>query len=300
MNSSELKNTHIPVMVGEVLKSFLRLKSQNGDTEMVMVDTTLGSGGHAAAIINSMLVANNKDKHSFELLDLDERAVELLKSRVDTTGLNVNFYQQNFRVQPIGLKYQPEKSYFILADLGLSQNQLDTGLGFSFKTDAPLDMRLDQQLAVTAADLLRVLPVRQLTKIFGEYGQLSQAEELAKLIVHRRNTGFQIDTTKQFNEVLKSLKLGIPKHMAKAYQALRIAVNSEIDNLSQLLAWSQEYLMDGKGMLVVITFHSIEQSIVVRFCKSKSLKLEIIKPSAAEITSNPRSRSAILNLVTKN
>jgi 16S rRNA (cytosine1402-N4)-methyltransferase len=287
-------------MVAEVLKAFQKFSSQGGDKDLVIVDTTLGSGGHTAAIMSTKIVANNKNRHSFELLDLDERAIDLLKDRVELTGLKVRFHKQNFRIQPSGFNYEPKKNYLVLADLGLSQNQLDTGLGFSFKTEAPLDMRLDQQLAVTAADLLKLLPVRQLTKIFGEYGQLSQAEDLAKLIVHRRNTGFYITTTTQLNEVLKSLKLGTPKHMAKAYQALRIAVNSELDNLSQLLEWSQVFLANGKGMLAVITFHSIEQSIVVRYCKSKNLKLEIIKPSAAEVNSNPRSRSAILNLVTKN
>lgn len=209
----------------------------------------------------------------------------------------------------------------ILLDLGISSPQIDEGdRGFSFRFDAPLDMRMDQTRGKTAAELLTTISEQQLGKVIKDYGEERFAKQVARAIIKERTDGRAITTTGQLAKIVAS---AIPKiepgqnPATRTFQALRIFVNSELEELSLILPKCLNLLAEG-GRLVVISFHSLEDRIVKQFIQGEQNRDDLparfpvkaidlpqprlkavgkaIKPTAAEIKQNPRSRSAVMRV----
>lgn len=290
LTSSREDLIHKPVLLNEVLH-FLNVKKGTK-----YIDLTVGAGGHSLEIVN----------RGGQVLGLDvdpqilERAKKLLGDRATLTRAN---YTQ---IDEVALCFGFEMVDGVLLDLGLSSLQLDNGnRGFSFRHDSPLDMRMDPNLGVSAADLVNGLNVGELERLFSRLGEERQAKSIAREIVRTREIK-KITTTLQLVEIVKKVKRGgFGKKINPAtqvFQALRIAVNDELNNLREVLPKAAN-LLKKDGRLVVISFHSLEDRIVKDFFKSSS-ELEIITekpitPSEEELVLNPRSRSAKMRVAQK-
>ncbi len=309
------ENIHQPVLLAETLRL---LKPQAGE---IFVDATLGLGGHTEAI----LTAN--DKTRVIGIDQDAEAIELAKERLGNFSERFNVFHSNFSdIMQVLAETEIEKVDGVLADLGVSSLQFDSQTrGFSFRFDAPLDMRMNPDSnSETAAELLETLSEFEIARIIYEYGEERLSRRIARRIVERRENGEPIKTTKQLAETVEKA-VGRGKkdkiHPAtRTFQALRIAVNGELEILERFIRDSVEILKKN-GRLAVITFHSLEDRIVKQtlqklsgkcFCPPKfpqcvcGAKTEIeiltrkpIVPSEAEIEENPRARSAKLRACLK-
>ncbi|MFH1226222.1 MAG: 16S rRNA (cytosine(1402)-N(4))-methyltransferase RsmH [bacterium] len=305
---------HQSVLLEEVIELL------NPQPNQHFIDCTLGGGGHAEAILertgpNGKLLG----------IDLDDEAIKNGREKLARFGDRVVLIQGNFKnINKIKDEFFPKCAISgILADLGLSSNQLagGSGRGFSFKVDQQLDMRLDDKQALTAAEIVNHYSEEQLFEIFQNYGQEKLAGLIAqKIIVVRqkhppsasRRSG--IKTTAELVEIilavyrqkLKSQKeipwIGGLHPATKVFQALRIAVNDELENLRVFLAEAIKALSPN-GRLAVISFHSLEDRIIKQFFKNQSdLKIinkKVIPPSFQERKNNPRSRSAKLRVAAK-
>lgn len=302
---------HISVLPCEV-SSFL-IPERGG----IFVDATLGLGGHS----KSLLLASEKiTLHAFEH---DPHALSIAKENLEAFGERVVYHQENFSRLEECLRGQ--KIQGILFDLGVSSLQLDTPeRGFSFRTEGPLDMRMNPNTSVTAKDLIMNESEDFLAKIFREYGEDPYSRKIAReIVVARKAKSFS--TTKELAEFIMQKKPFVPNKKvggghpaAQIFQALRIAVNRELEVLP--LALSQAFsLLDDGGRIVVISFHSLEDSIVKQFFRLHSLREKRNKyiPSAntspflslltkkpvmameEEVVKNPRSRSARLRAAEK-
>ena len=271
------------------------------------VDLTFGGGGHSLEVLkklgkNGRLVVFDQDQDAFVNVPEDKRLI---------------FVGANFRYLKHYLRYHAiEKVDGILADLGISSHQIDQPeRGFSFKSDAALDMRMDVRSKRTASQLLNEAPREELVRIFKSYGELRNAFALSSAIMAAREEA-GIETTGDLERVMKRF---IPKHqpskfLARVYQALRIEVNREMEALRKMLDQTAACLKPG-GRLVVITYHSIEDRIVKNYMRSGNLEGEIekdfygnvlspwklvnrsvITPSEEEIKENNRARSAKLRI----
>ncbi len=266
------------------------------------IDCTLGGGGHTKAILG---------KGGLVLgIDQDPEAIQQVKERLDPeiTDRKLVLKHGNFA----HLKDLVTDTGFgsvagILFDLGVSSHQLETDYrGFSFKREAKLDMRMDPiTQTVTAADLVNAGSERELSHLFWQFGEERDSRRIAKAIVEQREKG-RINTVDQLAELIVSVSRrsqGDRTHPAtRVFQALRIAVNDELDNLATALAQAVE-LLAPQGRLVVISFHSLEDRIVKDFYKS-SMALKIITdkpviPTDEEIHTNPRARSGKLRAAEK-
>ncbi len=287
---------HTPVMLQETMEG-LDIKPDG-----VYLDLTFGGGGHSRAILARM--GEKGRLYGFDQ-DLDAMAGAPDDKRF-------TFVRSNFRhianwVQYYGL----EGVDGILADLGVSSHHLDEGeRGFSFRFDAPLDMRMNQRARLTAREVVNTYSEEQLTDILRLYGELKDARRLAAAIVKAR-TEKSIDTTGQLAEVVSPLlgRQREKKDLARVFQALRIEVNGEMKALRQMLQATTKVLKPG-GRLVVLTYHSLEDRMVKNMMRSGNLegkteqdmygnilsplrcigKMQV--PSAEEQAENPRSRSA--------
>lgn len=287
---------HTPVMLQETMEG-LDIKPDG-----VYLDLTFGGGGHSRAILARM--GEKGRLYGFDQ-DLDAMAGAPDDKRF-------TFVRSNFRyianwVQYYGL----EEVDGILADLGVSSHHLDEGeRGFSFRFDAPLDMRMNQRARLTAREVVNTYSEEQLTDILRLYGELKDARRLAAAIVKAR-TEKSIDTTGQLAEVVSPLlgRQREKKDLARVFQALRIEVNGEMKALRQMLQGTTKVLKPG-GRLVVLTYHSLEDRMVKNMMRSGNLegkteqdmygnilsplrsigKMQV--PSAEEQAENPRSRSA--------
>lgn len=269
----------------------------------VFVDGTLGLGGHSQAILQR--TAPDGRLIAFEW---DENAIALSRVRLAPYGDRFTILQRNFAELSAGLtEVGVDQVDGILIDIGLSSLQLDQGeRGFSFQIDEPLDMRMDTRRQVTAASILQSCSEEELADIFYYYGEEKQARPIAAAIVEQRKKE-KIATTKQLAVVVAR---AIPKrfhpkriHVAtKVFQALRIAVNTELENLANILDAAVPHLKEG-GRLCVISFHSLEDRIVKnKFRANEQLDVVTRKPimaSAEEVRENPRSRSARLRVASK-
>lgn len=280
------------------------------------VDVTLGGGGHSREILHRL----NAQGRLFSF-DQDADAISQVSSIQDEQddAASWTLVHSNFRYLKNWMRYYGvEHIDGLLADLGVSSHHFDeVGRGFSFRADAQLDMRMNQQARQTAADVLNQYSQAQLATIFSLYGELRQAQRIADTIVRYRSRQ-AIQTTGQFAELLSPL-LGRDrekKDLARAFQALRIEVNHEMDALCSMLKASMELLRPG-GRLVVIAYHSLEDRIVknlmragnVEGCVQQDIYGHIeaplqaigkpIAPSDEEILANPRSRSARLRIAEK-
>lgn len=298
---------HVPVLLNEVIDS-LQLKSG-----CKIIDCTLGDAGHSEAMLE---VVGAKGK----LLGIDADAESLLraKNNLYRFGDQVKYFRGNFSE----LKLAAEKNDFapadaILMDLGWSTPQFkERGRGFTFATDEPLDMRFDASANIgTVADILNQYSTDELYKIFHEFGEEKLSLEIAQAIVDFRKNS-EIKTTGQLVEIVLQVyrqKLHTDKEVpwiggihpaTKIFQALRIAVNKELEVLKQALPQALEILNHG-GRLAVITFHSLEDRIVKQFFQKNGRVIKLVnkKPiiaSEKELAENPSARSAKLRVVEKN
>ncbi len=302
---------HISVMLGETVDS-LDIKPDG-----IYVDGTAGGAGHSKEIAKKLT-----DGHLYAI-DRDPDAVKVATERL--CGLPATVLTGNFSDMDVLLKEQGiEKVDGILLDLGVSSYQLDNGeRGFSYHKDAPLDMRMSQS-GVTAAELVATLSRDQLTAIFRDFGEEKFAYRIAGKIVETRDKT-PIETTGQLAEIISNAVPAAARrdgHPArKCFQALRIAVNTELESLSQALDKAFE-LLAPDGVLSIITFHSLEDRMVKQrfkeYCtgctcppdipicicgKKPRGHLKFRKPLTAsdeELEMNPRSRSAKLRTIVKN
>ena len=286
-----MEELHIPVLSSEVLAG---LSPKPGEKYL---DLTAGYGGHAKIILD--VTRNYKDSC---LVDRDEFAIEFLKRKFpsDIKLIHQDFYSAVLQLLQCGTTFD-----MILADFGVSSPQLDIGeRGFSLKETAPLDMRMDTRESLTASDVINHYSERELVRIFTAYGEepSGRAKMLAREIVHSR----PIKTTTELADLIKAKSRYSHIHPAtKVFQAVRIEVNRELEEIEQTLPLLPN-LLRRNGRLGLITFHSLEDRLVKNFLKEETSlgeesPLEIInkKPITAEKTElviNPRARSAKLRL----
>ena len=287
MNSSNLKQ-HKPVLLEEVLAN---LQPQAGEAYL---DVTAGGGGHAQMIAQLVGATN------VTLVDLDSQALTNLQSRFQ----QATFYNNNFADQVQQFKRQGRSFDLILADLGLSQLQLDSDRGFSFLTDYPLDMRFNQQSGLSLRHLLERATVTELATVLEDYGQERQAVRLAQAIKR-----LQPQTSAQLSQLVMQVKKSSIKrkiHPAtQTFMALRIWVNRELESLRSFVQIAPELLNNG-GRLAIISFHSLEDQIVKNAFKDwaegrySDYFLAFKKPIVASpkaLASHPQARSAKLRLL---
>lgn len=295
---------HVPVLLNESIEAL------DINPDGIYVDVTFGGGGHSRAILEKLSTRG----HLFSF-DQDLDAIKNAFQDDRFTFVRSNFmYLKNF------LKYYGvEKIDGLLADLGVSSHHFDDEeRGFSFRFNAPLDMRMNKSTSVSASDVLNTYPESKLTNIFSLYGELSNAKKIAHTIVQKRNDNPIIDTN-QLLDIVKPyfMREREKKDLAKLFQALRIEVNNEMLVLRKMLNQTAE-VMNSNGKLVVITYHSLEDRIVKNFIKSgncegdiqkdfygniispfKALNNKVITPSEIEMNANPRSRSAKMRVAVK-
>jgi 16S rRNA (cytosine1402-N4)-methyltransferase len=307
-----MKEGHLPVLVEEVMSTLAPAPGS------LQIDATVGGGGHTERILE----ATDPDGRLLGL-DADGAAIARVDRRLRPRfGNRLVLRQANFReVGSVAPAAGFDRVDGLLFDLGLSSFQLaDTGRGFGIRAGGQLDMRFDTSRGVPAAELLATLDTDELTALFRRYGEEPQASRIARAIVEARRTA-PISTAEDLATLVARVAPGNPRgrrriHPAtRVFQALRIAVNEELDALQEALASAVDLLRPG-GRLVVLSYHSLEDRIVKRFFQSerrgctcppevpicicgKNPRLRLVTrrsvtPTPAEITANPRARSARL------
>ena len=302
----EASEYHIPVLLHPSVDGL------NIRKDGIYVDVTLGGGGHSREILSHLSPAGH-------LFSFDQDKDAITRAQCTECPANWTLVQSNFRYLKNWMRYYGiEAIDGLLADLGVSSHHLDEGdRGFSFRTDAPLDMRMNQLARQTAADVVNSYSREQLRTIFRLYGELHQGNRLAEAIIKARGER-PIQTTGQLQQLLTPL-LGRDrekKDLARAFQALRIEVNHEMDALRDMLTAATELLSPG-GRLVVMSYHSLEDRIVKNVMRAGNFDGDVqqdiygnshsplrpvgkpITPTAEEQASNPRSRSARLRVAEK-
>lgn len=288
-----MSNFHNPVMLTETLAA---LKLQAGKK---YIDATLGGGGHSLGMLEAGV--------SVLAFDVDQDAInyaqENLKAFPDFTPVKANFSQIEAVAKDHG--FLPVSG--ILFDLGVSSWQFDQPeRGFSFRYEAPLDMRMDQSLTVTAADLIAALGKSELALLFSRYADEPLAKHVAGAIVDQRSRR-PITTTRQLADIISNAyhrryHTKSTTHPAtKIFQALRIAVNDEIHAFESALSQANR-LLEPSGRVVILTFHSGEDQAINQFIKNQS-DLALLSPpqnpTSKEVAQNPRARSAKLYTLSK-
>lgn len=299
---------HIPVMLNECIEG-LNIKPDG-----IYLDLTYGGGGHSKEIIKRLNLKGHL--YGFDQ-DLDSMAGAIIDDRF-------TFIRSNFRFIKNWMKYYGiEQVNGILADLGVSSHHLDDGdRGFSFRYDAPLDMRMNQNSGITAKHIIAEYSEEQLADIFYYYGELKQSRKIASRIIKYRNTA-EIATTGQLTEIVTPFLTHSreKKDLSKVFQALRIEVNGEMEVLKEMLDSATD-LLAPQGRLVIMTYHSLEDRIVKNHikgkkenttgntdnqalifgqakCLLKQINRNVTTASDSEIAYNPRSRSAKLRIAEK-
>ncbi|HEX8639484.1 MAG TPA: 16S rRNA (cytosine(1402)-N(4))-methyltransferase RsmH [Pyrinomonadaceae bacterium] len=315
MRETEAENLHQSVLPGETVRL---LDPQAGE---IFVDATLGLGGHAEAILTA---AENVRLIG---IDQDAEAIRFARERLAKFGERVEIFHANFaEMKDVLAQAKVEKVNGILADLGVSSLQFDSAeRGFSFRFDAPLDMRMNADSdAETAAELLANSSEEEIADLIYRYGEERQSRRIARRIVWKREIGEPVKTTGELAETVEKAigrKQKDKIHPAtRTFQALRIAVNRELEILEDFIRHGVDVLETG-GRLAVITFHSLEDRIIKQtlqklagkcFCPPRAprcacgaeKRIEILtrKPvtaSDSETSENPRSRSAKLRVCRK-
>lgn len=296
---------HIPVLLDESVTALI------GDVSGVYADATFGGGGHTAEIL-SRLSPEGK------VLAFDRDADALQNSMEDP---RLTLIHNNFRFIHNFILFHGYKDGIdgILADLGVSSHQFDTAeRGFSFRYDAPLDMRMNKEASTTAADIVNTRSEEEIERILRIYGEVEGSRKMARMICTARQKS-PILTTSQLDSAISGMlpKFAEHKFLAKVYQALRIEVNQEMRSLEKFLEGAAESLKPG-GRLVVITYHSLEDRMVKNFIRSGNVEGKAEKdfygntvtrfrpvtrkpliPDESEIASNTRARSAKLRVAEK-
>ncbi|MBI5357656.1 16S rRNA (cytosine(1402)-N(4))-methyltransferase RsmH [Candidatus Saccharibacteria bacterium] len=286
------KQKHIPVLASEVLDY---LQPKKGERYL---DLTAGYGGHSSLILDKI-----GEKGQAVLVDRDEEAIKTLKS-VFAGKENVRFIHDDFLTASKQLASEGEKFDVILADLGVSSEHLNNQMrGFSFMNEGPLDMRMDPREKTTAADLINESSEDEMVKILKKYGELANAKKVAKHIIENRPYQTTTELAETVAQVVRRKKRTHPA--TEVFQAIRIAVNKELELLtSSLPIWIE--LLNTKGRLGVISFHSLEDRLVKQAFQEYGgerydARLQIVtkKPvmsSDNEVVFNPRARSAKLRV----
>jgi 16S rRNA (cytosine1402-N4)-methyltransferase len=309
---------HIPVLLNEVIVGLNLKKNHN------VIDATLGGGGHALEILKRTV-----PKGKLIGFDLDPEAIELAKTNLKEYSNRVIYIPSGYQKlkQKQNEQFEHLKVHGIILDLGLSLYQLqEHDRGFSFLGDASLDMRYDRNdEKLNAEQIINNFPEEKLADIFYEYGEERLSRQIASLIVKRRDQE-KIDTPEKLVRIIELIyktkfKDKSKKHPAtKVFQALRIYVNQEFENIKEFLPIAINILEKG-GRLAVITFHSLEDKIVKDYFKKeardclcpieipecrcghqaqiKIINRKVITPSMEEIKNNPAARSAKLRIVEK-
>lgn len=301
MNRVNAEPEHLPVMLEETLRC---LAPRPGET---MLDGTLGLGGHAAEILSRLSPGG-------ELigLDRDPEALALAAKRLDGVGGSYRLLHGTFdRVGELlkELEISSDGAFDgLLLDLGVSSMQLDRAeRGFSFRNDGPLDMRMDRGEEESAASWLARVPVEELARVIRRYGEEPQAGKIARAIDRGRRER-PITTTAELASLIEELvpRRGKKIHPAtKTFQAIRIAVNRELDCLRDVLEKLDRYMKPG-GRVVVLSYHSLEDRLVKTVFRDRAREGFFIshpdglqRPTQTEVQSNPRSRSARLRAVVR-
>ncbi|MDI6807384.1 MAG: 16S rRNA (cytosine(1402)-N(4))-methyltransferase RsmH [Candidatus Eisenbacteria bacterium] len=295
---------HRPVMVGEALGFLLT------DPSGIYVDCTVGDGGHAERLLEEL-----GPEGSLYGLDADSEAIERASLRLLRFGDRVKLLEKNFGdLLDLAPLVGAENVAGILFDLGLSSYHVDTGeRGFSYEKDGPLDMRFSRKRSVTASQIVNEYSVDELAATLRNYGELKESRIIAKTIEEARKRA-GIDTTLELVQILKR-RFGpgaTRSFLGRVFQALRIEVNQELISLKAGLEAAGKLLRSG-GMLVVISYHSLEDRMVKEFVRGilperRALLLgtvpvdatftvltpRAVKPDAREVAANPRARSARL------
>ena len=284
--------THIPVLLEETIEA---LDVQPGGR---YIDGTIGPGGHAAAILE-----HSSPGGQLLGIDADPRAIKMARSRLEAYGDSVLLVNQNFaNLKSICTKHGFFPVHGILFDLGLSSVQLEkNNRGFSFRHDTLLDMRLNPRQEITADVIVNSSPENQLAKMIKAYGEERHSQQIARDIVRQR----PITTSLQLAQTIEQAvggRRGRIHPATRTFQALRIAVNQELEHLKSALEQAVDLLGFG-GRLVVISYHSLEDRIAKQFMHQQAsgeeaclrlINKKVITPSLAEVQYNPRSRSAKL------
>ena len=296
---------HIPVLLDESVSALI--SSPSG----TYADATFGGGGHSSEILRRLSPEGR-------LISFD-RDSDAIANKPDDS--RITLIRSDFRWIHNHLIHQGHKDGIegILADLGVSSHQFDTAeRGFSFRYEAPLDMRMNQEATTTAADIVNGYEQAELEKILRLYGEVDNSRKIAQLICKARESA-QIATTTDLGKAIETAlpKFAEHKFLAKVYQALRIEVNQEMKSLEKFLTGAAKALKPG-GRLVVITYHSLEDRMVKNFIKAGNIEGKIEKdfygnskaplkavnrkpilPQESEISTNTRARSAKLRIAEK-
>ena len=296
---------HIPVLLDESVSALI------DSTSGTYADATFGGGGHSREILsrlsqNGRLIAFDRDSDAIANRPDDSR---LTLIRSDVRWIHNHVIHQGHKDGIDG----------VLADLGVSSHQFDTAeRGFSFRYEAPLDMRMNQEAEFNAADIVNTYEQADLEKILRLYGEVDNSRRIAQMICKAREIS-KIETTGDLGKAIESAlpKFAEHKFLAKVYQALRIEVNQEMKSLEKFLSGAAKSLRPG-GKLIVITYHSLEDRMVKNFIKAGNIEGEVEKdfygnssaplkavnrkpilPQETEIASNTRARSAKLRIAEK-
>ncbi len=296
---------HTPVLLDESVSALIN------STSGTYADATFGGGGHSREILsrlseNGRLIAFDRDSDAIANRPDDSR---LTLIRSDFRWIHNHVIHQGYKDGIDG----------VLADLGVSSHQFDTAeRGFSFRYEAPLDMRMNQEAEFNAADIVNTYEQADLEKILRLYGEVDNSRRIAQMICKAREIS-KIETTGDLGKAIESAlpKFAEHKFLAKVYQALRIEVNQEMKSLEKFLSGAAKSLKPG-GKLVVITYHSLEDRMVKNFIKAGNIEGEVEKdfygnssaplkavnrkpilPQETEIASNTRARSAKLRIAEK-
>lgn len=295
---------HIPALLTATVDGL------NVQKNGVYVDATFGGGGHSNYLLNQL-----SKEGKLIAFDRDEDAQKNIPEAKNFTLIHHEFtHLKNY------LRYMDAIPVDgIMADLGLSSHHVDTAeRGFSFRFDAPLDMRMDKEGNLTAADILNTYPQEKLQQIFSSYGEITNARQLSMAIIHERAIQ-PIETTGRLTEIINTIcpkSLDLKKYKAMVFQSIRIEVNAELEGLQSFLNQCKDVLKTG-GRLAIISYHSLEDRIVKDFFAEKveNAKEDFLKggstgvwklisrkpitPDEAEINQNPRARSAKLRIAEK-
>ncbi|MBA7530875.1 Ribosomal RNA small subunit methyltransferase H [subsurface metagenome] len=290
------KRLHQPVLIKEVIEL---LQPRPGK---ILVDATIGSGGHSELLLG-LIESSGK----LIGIDRDKETLNIARERLKNYQTQLILLCDNFINLPHILKeLDIEKVDGVLLDLGISSQQLsDAERGFSFQQDGPMDMRMSRTSRLKASDIINKYSPERLVKIFQDYGEERWSKRIARNIIGAR-TRKRIERTRELVEIIQRavpFKKTRIHPATRVFQALRIEVNGELDNLRQFLKEPERYLKTG-GRLAIISFHSLEDRLVKESFREK-IKQDVfkritkkpIRPEQEEVLTNPRSRSARLRAV---
>ena len=281
---------HVPVLLDEVLQY---LQPKPGSR---LIDATLGAGGHTREILDRVLPGGR-----VLAFDQDESAIRMARESLESFGSSLEIVKSNFRhIAAVAAAQGWTEADGVLADIGVSSMMLDDAeRGFSFMRSGPLDMRMDREQELTAAEVVNKYNERNIADILFQFGEERRSRPIARSIVRSRPLQTTADLVEAIRRVSGSPRYGQIHPATRTFQALRIYVNDELGSLEAFLDASMALLKPG-GRLAVITFHSLEDRIVKNRFRSpaagKALTKKVVTASEDERSRNPRSRAAKLRV----